>query len=196
MGDSGVNLPPGFQFDPTDEELILHFLYHKVARLPFNPNLIPELDLFPCDPWEVNGKALSSGNRWYFFSQMIENRVTENGYWKQLDIDEPVVTSATKNVGIKKNLVFFMGETPGGIKTDWIMQEYHLSNGLAAVSSKRRENQKLDLNKWVLCCIQERNGNCPGSYHHGSYDDEPELSFLDEVFLSMDDDGDEISFAN
>lgn len=90
------------------------------------------------------GKALSSGSQWYFFSQKTQDRATKNGYWKQLDIDEAIYTSAGKKVGIKKYLLFYMGEAPEGIETNWIMQEYSLSNsGLGCTSYKRIAGKKI-----------------------------------------------------
>lgn len=56
MGSNNVNLPPGFRFYPTDEELVVHFLHRKAALLPFHPDVIPDLDLYPYDPWELDGK--------------------------------------------------------------------------------------------------------------------------------------------
>ena len=56
MGDnSNVNLPPGFRFYPTDEDLVVHFLQRKAALLPCHPDVIPDLDLYPYDPWELDG---------------------------------------------------------------------------------------------------------------------------------------------
>lgn len=60
MGDDNVNLPPGFRFYPTDEELVVHFLQRKASRLPYRPDIIPDLDLFPYDPWDLNGKSCHS----------------------------------------------------------------------------------------------------------------------------------------
>lgn len=75
------------------------------------------------------GKALSSGSSvYYFFNKVTENRVTKSGYWKEVHIDKPVLTSAGKKVGIKKYLLFYIGEAPAGFETAWIMQEYHLCN--------------------------------------------------------------------
>lgn len=50
-----MNLPPGFEFCPTDQELALHFLYRKVLLLPSHP-IIPHLNLRLLDPWQLNGK--------------------------------------------------------------------------------------------------------------------------------------------
>lgn len=55
MGDNNVNLPPGFRFYPTDEELVVHFLHRKATLLPCHPDVIPDLDLYPYDPWELDG---------------------------------------------------------------------------------------------------------------------------------------------
>ncbi|KAE8721785.1 NAC domain-containing protein 68 [Hibiscus syriacus] len=125
MGDSrNVNLPPGFRFYPTDEELVVHFLQRKAALLPCHPDVIPDLELYPYDPWELDGKALGEGKQWYFYSRRTQNRSTGNGYWKAMGIDEPVVKSnSSKKVGMKKYFVFYIGESgPAGIKTNWTMK--------------------------------------------------------------------------
>ncbi|KAJ4715353.1 NAC domain protein [Melia azedarach] len=201
-----INLPPGFKFLPTDEELVLHFLYRKASLLPCNPNIIPDLDLNFHAPWQLNGKALCSGNKWYFFSQISGDRETENGYWKQIEnIEEPIFTTAGKKIGVKKYLVFFIGEAPVGVETNWIMQEYHLCNyGFSTKPHKRKGNRKILENcKWVLCRVYEREGNFPSFCNYGDHveddDDEDngtELSGLDEMYLSLDDDLADISLPN
>nr|AIA57529.1 NAC domain-containing protein [Boehmeria nivea] len=197
MGDhKNVNLPPGFRFYPTDEELVVHFLHRKVALLPCHPDVIPDLDLYPYDPWDLHGKALGEDNKWYFYSRKTQNRVTSNGYWKPLGVEEAVIgRCGGKKVGTKKYLVFHAGDASSSIKTNWIMHEFHLSDSASASStssssnstrtSKRRTTNKLDCSKWVLCRVYERDDD----------DDGAELSCLDEVFLSLDD-LDEISLPN
>lgn len=59
MEDASFNLPPGFFFSPTDEELVLHFLYCKTSLIPCHPNIIPDLDS-RLHPWELNGIILIS----------------------------------------------------------------------------------------------------------------------------------------
>lgn len=55
MEEDSMIVPPGFQFEPTDEELILHFLYRKEACLPCYPDVIPELGPYSYYPWNLNG---------------------------------------------------------------------------------------------------------------------------------------------
>lgn len=52
---AGDNLPPGFRFCPSDEELVVHFLRRKDGLLPFHPDVIPDLDVYPYNPWELEG---------------------------------------------------------------------------------------------------------------------------------------------
>jgi hypothetical protein len=82
------------------------------------------------------GKALSSESIYYFFNKVTENRATKSGYWKELHIDKPVLTSAGNKVGFKKYLLFFIGDAPAGFETAWMMEEYHLCNyGVSATFS-------------------------------------------------------------
>ncbi|XP_058209021.1 NAC domain-containing protein 104-like [Rhododendron vialii] len=199
MGSNNVNLPPGFRFYPTDGELVVHFLHQKAALLPFHPDVILDLDLYPYDPWELDGKALAEGNKWYYFSRKTQNRISGSGFWKPLGVDEPVFCTSTgsKKVGMKKHFVFYKTtEATAEVKTNfgYIMQEFRLSDcgstSTSGRSSKRKRKSKSifqDYSTWVLCRIYER--NCDDG------DDSAELSCLDEVFLSLDD-LDEISLPN
>ncbi|KAG6436335.1 hypothetical protein SASPL_101231 [Salvia splendens] len=169
MGDNNLNLPPGFRFYPTDEELVVHFLHRKATLLPYHPDVIPDLDLYPYDPWDLDGKALSEGKKWYFYSRRTAKRITESGYWQPIGVEEPIYSSGAKKVGVKKYSAFYMGEPSQGVKTKWIMHEYK------------------DHSKWVVCRVYEEEEEEDGG---GA-----ELSCLDEVFLSLDD-LDEISLPN
>ncbi|KAJ4950318.1 hypothetical protein NE237_027150 [Protea cynaroides] len=195
MGDDTLNLPPGFRFYPTDEELVVHFLHRKASLLPCHPDLIPDLDLYPYNPWELDGKALLGENQWYFYSRRTPNRVSAGGYWNSMGLDEPIVSNGGKKVGMKKYLVFYIGEAPAGIKTNWIMHEYHLLDcGSSSRSSRsRRTYSKKDSSKWVLCRVYEKESGSEGGFC--DEDDGIELSCLDEIFLSLDD-LEEISLPN
>lgn len=87
------------------------------------------------------GKALKGEDKWYFFSRMIENRVSPNGNWKVLGVDEPVL-SGSRTVGLKKCLVFHIGEASSGMNTNWVMHEFHLLDCSSTASSSRSSRRK------------------------------------------------------
>uniref|UniRef100_A0A803NX41 NAC domain-containing protein n=1 Tax=Cannabis sativa TaxID=3483 RepID=A0A803NX41_CANSA len=134
------NLPPGFRFHPTDEELVVHYLKKKVISAPLPVSIIAEVDLYKFDPWELPAKATFGEQEWYFFSPRDRkypngarpNRAATSGYWKATGTDKPVLTSGgSQKVGVKKALVFYGGKPPKGIKTNWIMHEYRLAENKA-----------------------------------------------------------------
>nr|AOS51474.1 NAC transcription factor 29-like protein [Calamus jenkinsianus] len=198
MGEGTTKLPPGFHFFPSDQELIAHFLHRKAAHLPCQPDIIPTFDFHYCDPWDLDGKALQGGKYWYFFTQRSQNWETTNGYWKPIGVEESI-TRGDADVGLKKTLLFYLGESPEGMETNWIMHEYHLldgdlsdasSSGGSRRSFKKRSSTRTESNKWVICRVFE--SSCGSQSFH---DEGMELSCLDEVFLSLDD-LDEVSLPN
>lgn len=59
-----MDLPPGFRFHPTDEELISHYLAPKVVDNDFSARAIGEVDLNKCEPWDLPSM---------FFDQIVKN---------------------------------------------------------------------------------------------------------------------------
>lgn len=53
--DSNLELPPGFRFHPTDEEIITYYLKPKVLQRSFICTIIGEVNLNRTEPWELPG---------------------------------------------------------------------------------------------------------------------------------------------
>lgn len=57
-GDEPLDLPPGFRFHPTDEEIIVYYLTEKVKNSSFSATAIGEADLNKCEPWDLPSELL------------------------------------------------------------------------------------------------------------------------------------------
>jgi hypothetical protein len=51
-----LDLPPGFRFHPTDEEVVSHYLTHKALNSSFSCLVIADVDLNKIEPWDLPSK--------------------------------------------------------------------------------------------------------------------------------------------
>lgn len=151
--DEQIELPPGFRFHPTDEELITHYLSPKVLDANFSAVAIGEVDLNKCEPWDLPWRAKMGEREWYFFcvrdrkypTGLRTNRATDAGYWKATGKDKEIYKGKTL-VGMKKTLVFYKGRAPKGEKSNWVMHEYRLEGKYSG-----HNLPKTARNEWVIC---------------------------------------------
>uniref|UniRef100_A0A0D6QWH4 NAC domain-containing protein n=1 Tax=Araucaria cunninghamii TaxID=56994 RepID=A0A0D6QWH4_ARACU len=154
-----IGFPPGFGFHPTDEELVNYYLKRKVHGHKIEIDVIPEVDLYKCEPWDLPDKSYMPNKdlQWHFFSApdrkypngSRSNRATEAGYWKATGKDRKI-TSQQRKIGTKKTLVFYEGRAPSGKRTDWKMHEYRLDEN---------ECQRPGLqDTFVLCRVFKKSG--------------------------------------
>ncbi|CAI0388419.1 unnamed protein product [Linum tenue] len=152
-----MELPAGFRFHPTDEELITHYLSPKVRNDSFCAIAIGEVDLNKCEPWDLPWRAKMGEKEWYFFcvrdrkypTGLRTNRATEAGYWKATGKDKEIYRAKVL-VGMKKTLVFYKGRAPKGVKTNWVMHEYRLEGRLSAYNLPKTAKPQ---NEWVICRV-------------------------------------------
>ncbi|XP_027939901.1 NAC domain-containing protein 87-like [Vigna unguiculata] len=159
-GEEPLDLPPGFRFHPTDEEIITHYLTEKVKDSSFSAIAIGEADLNKCEPWDLPKKAKIGEKEWYFFCQkdrkyptgMRTNRATESGYWKATGKDKEIYKGKGNLVGMKKTLVFYRGRAPKGEKTNWVMHEFRLEGKFASYNLPKAAKDE-----WVVSRVFHKN---------------------------------------
>ncbi|WJX41101.1 hypothetical protein P8452_28506 [Trifolium repens] len=154
-------LPPGFRFQPTDEELVFQYLKCKTFSYQLPASIIPEINVCNYDPWDLPGNHGEQDK--YFFSAKEAkyrngnrmNRSTNSGYWKASGSDKKVsVSSSISNggiAGIRKTLVFYKGKSPNGTRTHWIMHEYRLVS--VETTACNQSFYGNEIGDWVLCHI-------------------------------------------
>ncbi|KAF5734278.1 hypothetical protein HS088_TW16G00725 [Tripterygium wilfordii] len=155
----GATLPPGFRFHPTDEELVGYYLKRKVEGLEIELEVVPVIDLYKFDPWELPDKSFlpKRDMEWFFFCPRDRkypngsrtNRATKAGYWKATGKDRKVVCQSAVT-GYRKTLVFHRGRAPLGDRTDWVMHEYRLCDDLSQGSQNVQ-------GAYALCRVIKRN---------------------------------------
>lgn len=156
--DDQMELPPGFRFHPTDEELITHYLSNKVVDTNFVAIAIGDVDLNKVEPWDLPWKAKMGEKEWYFFcvrdkkypTGLRTNRATAAGYWKATGKDREIFRGKSL-VGMKKTLVFYKGRAPKGEKTNWVIHEFRLEGKLSL-----QNLPKTAKNEWVICRVFQK----------------------------------------
>ncbi|CAO2203109.1 unnamed protein product [Urochloa humidicola] len=153
-----MNLPPGFGFYPSDTELVGHYLKRKIHGHKIEDNLIPEVDIYKHEPWDLPAMCNFplKDNKWHFFASRDRkyptgsrsNRATVAGYWKSTGKDRAIKLNK-KTLGTKKTLVFHEGRPPSGRRTEWIMHEYYIDEKECQVSPDMKD-------AFVLCRVTKR----------------------------------------
>jgi len=173
-------LPPGFRFRPTDEELVLQYLRRKALALPLPATVILDVhNLYSLDPWDIPGA--SEGEKYFFAVRPAAGKrggrtATASGCWKPAagGRDIPVVVSRFGRnhlVGVKKSMAFVPRRNKGKgrkatsaaapVQIGWVMHEYRLAlphqhkNGCCLGGAGTEE--------WVVCRIFKKDRSSSSS---------------------------------
>nr|UBT01629.1 NAC transcription factor 25 [Litchi chinensis] len=156
-----MDIPVGFRFRPTPEELVNRFLKKRRLDPAFPDYTIREVNIYEHHPCELPGLSFLSDEKvWYFFCVLHQKyaksgrakRTAKGGSWKITSRDSEVKTEHTnKLIGFKKTLVFYKGSGFGKEnKTNWVMHEYH------AYHEDHHHNKKPVLKHEVVVCRIKR----------------------------------------
>ncbi|KAG7635293.1 NAC domain superfamily [Arabidopsis suecica] len=171
-----LQVPPGFRFHPTEEELLKYYLRKKISNIKIDLDVIPDIDLNKLEPWDIQEMCkigTTPQNDWYFFSHKDKkyptgtrtNRATTVGFWKATGRDKTIYTNDDR-IGMRKTLVFYKGRAPHGQKSDWIMHEYRLDESVL-ISSCGDDDVNVETcdvigsdEGWVVCRVFKKNNLC------------------------------------
>ncbi|XP_038991145.1 NAC domain-containing protein 7-like isoform X2 [Hibiscus syriacus] len=179
------NVPPGFRFHPTDEELVDYYLRKKVASKRIDLDVIKDVDLYKIEPRDLQELCrigTEEQNEWYFFSHKDKkyptgtrtNRATKAGFWKATGRDKPIYCRHCLT-GMRKTLVFYKGRAPNGQKSDWIMHEYRLETNENGTPHQEEG--------WVVCRVFKKRMTAlqKVSEYESSYWYDEQISFIQEL---------------
>ncbi|KAL5987680.1 hypothetical protein ACLOJK_035430 [Asimina triloba] len=170
-------LPPGFRFQPTDEDLLNHYLRSRHLPPQSRPSstllqdVIKDFDIYGHDPKNLSDAAclLSADDekRWYFFTPRAEGKLpgaakrkARGGYWRRKGVDQPVPSRKRGAVvGMKKKFVFYSGASPSLSRTGWVMHEYELVDSEFSPSKE----------SFALCCVFKEAKQVPVLESHDEY---------------------------
>ncbi|CAN4089315.1 unnamed protein product [Withania somnifera] len=193
--DGAIKLPPGFRFQPTDEEIVFQYLIRKTFSCPLPASIIPEINICKYDPWDLPGDI--EQDRYFFSSKEAKyraNRATIGGYWKPTGLDKQIICSKRKPIlGMKKTLVFYKGKnTCHASKTDWIMHEYRLvlpknsPSNFHGHINKSSQSSLVQIGNWVLCHIflKKTNGKCDQEILEADHYDDNNKAYVHNVQIA------------
>ncbi|XP_024164415.1 NAC domain-containing protein 26-like [Rosa chinensis] len=157
----GLNLPSGFKFLPTNEELLGYYLLNKVRGKPFkyDSRVMNEFNLYKTEPWDLwtrfGGPRLNQGEDLFIFTELKKvndngsnvSRTAGSGTWKGDTAGAKVYDSEDKKkiLGSWKRFHYVPNEP--NENGSWIMFEYKLDDSLIPKSCIGRD--------LVLCRIRK-----------------------------------------
>ncbi|KAL5746623.1 hypothetical protein ACOSP7_027769 [Xanthoceras sorbifolium] len=189
---SNRRLPPGFRFDPTDQQLIIDYLFNKVHGNPL-PSSIAVID---CDIYG-DGRLWrrlfeeSEADTLYFFTRIKKktskgkrvDRVTGSGTWKGQSHKKIYFRDGHQNVSIVGSKGCFSFQPKKGFQErcgKWVMHEYMLDGCLLDQNNNNN-------NCYVLCRIKNKKGKKDRKTDtYGPTDDDVQVIYSNRIHYGME----------
>ncbi|KAL3504376.1 hypothetical protein ACH5RR_034224 [Cinchona calisaya] len=149
------DLPPGYYFQPTDTELMLH-LKEKLLGGDRWSGVIPIMNGFgtnPDDfPFERSGSLEDTkGGLFHFFTENPRNNLaTQHGYWSRVKEEEMRLGSLLD--GYKKEYVY---RRAGGEMTRLHIHQFSLNPAVYSAAGVD-DNHKLRISNTVVCRVRDK----------------------------------------
>ncbi|KAM5555837.1 NAC domain-containing protein 96-like [Rosa sericea] len=153
------DLPVGYRFHPTEEELVSYFLKKKIQGHEFD-DVIPEIDICNYEPWDLPeiSPVRSDDEEWFYFSRPEyksgkkggrANRTTRRGFWK-ITAKQPEIKARESKavIGKKRIMTFYTGKVRNEQKTSWGIHEYYIPETLLPNAARQRD--------FVLCRLKKK----------------------------------------
>ncbi|KAK4839704.1 hypothetical protein QYF36_024185 [Acer negundo] len=162
----------GYRFDPTDKELVVDYLFHKVHGNPLpSTTAVKECDVYgDSHAWKGLFEAMEEDTL-YFFTRLKKktekgkriDRTTDSGTWKGQQGDKEIFcyndNHQMVHVGSRRNFSFIPKEGIQETCCTWVMHEYRLDGCLLNQNN----------NSYVLCRIKKmkrgKNGRAATDYN-------------------------------
>ncbi|KAJ4836428.1 hypothetical protein Tsubulata_043007 [Turnera subulata] len=145
-----LNLPTGYVFTPTDEELVVFYLKRKIEGEALPADIITTLDVYSLSPEELpppGDRYLKDNERYFFTTERTGNVLpTKNGYYAINNSEPEPIFHKNQLVGFKKELPFYHGQSPNGTQSDWTVYEYSV-----AASHQNNQETSKKMPKLVAC---------------------------------------------
>ncbi|KAM5555827.1 hypothetical protein ABKV19_023639 [Rosa sericea] len=177
MSSGRIKLPKGFRFQPSEEELLSHYLEKKNQRKdPQFEDIIPEINVCEHEPRDLPALVFTRAKflpdspdmEWHFFSRRVfkhsKSKSKSEGKGKSKS-KSPQINRATKEGSWKKQgddkriTRPYSDKQIGGKriltfylpkkqKTDWVIHEYYLT----------KANSDEQIGDFVLCRLKHKSG--------------------------------------
>ena len=88
---------------------------------------------------------MGQANEWFFFSTRSKDDdviLTENGYYAIDPEGTDPIRWMDKIVGYVKTLNFYQGNSPNGIETEWMVEEFRVNPEFVPLNNNDRSTQE------------------------------------------------------
>ncbi|KAM0905844.1 hypothetical protein ACQ4PT_017135 [Festuca glaucescens] len=153
----------GFDFEPTEDELVLHFLRPQLRGFaPRVPGAVVEADPCAATPWELLERhgLLQRGHGYFFAARRRGKALVRRtpagggGSWMHSGNREHGRSVTALGVVARWSRMrygfYVLGGTEGRRSTGWVMTEYEITDPLCY----RRADEGVEDEYWVLCHVR------------------------------------------